>query len=171
MGKLVILTERNIDLLLSKNGIKPEAVYSDIEKFSRNVQYFKETNIVVIITGLCEINIPIILDLTNRISIVTDDNENRQLLSYDIVTDIDIKDFKNRNLYRGMDLKNLVRIKDNKVIDKKYDLFGKIDYTMSDNYTYYNNSEKDAIKAKRAFNSIKPDLEYLKLKSIYEKLR
>ena len=68
MSKLFILAERDTLEFLNSKGVYPDSFYTDFDKFVASSVYFTETDVVILVTGLCYFNEMRLCDLYSKLS-------------------------------------------------------------------------------------------------------
>lgn len=158
MGKLIIVTERDCSDLLKDNKVYPIAVYTDLDRFSQDMIYFENVHVVFLFRGLCGISVPRVVELYARLKSII--KTSGSILSVDVLSDVDVVDFKTRYLYEDCNIRSSYccngRIKSKKNID----LFAELNYEKSEVLTYYNCDDKEFNEALYRLNSMQVSREY-----------
>lgn len=165
MSDLIILAERDISRLLKINKIYPSLLCTSTDKMRPRLPYIKDSHIVIMFNGLCEFNIPTVVELYLGM-VEQSKGSNEGIKSVSIITDIGLRDFKEYYKYTGLDIRNTQRIENEKVIKKNVDLWNNLNYEVSEKCLILSQKEEQVTRAYSFLKDIEPSVEYLRMEEI-----
>lgn len=144
MGRLVILSERDVRKFLSEKGVVPHEYYTDLDMFKKRLVGFKDVCLVVLFTGCSSFVKKQLVQYLEEILFSQKDLPTKMLEKVVILSDAVIPTCSSYYKYEGAPLNFVEYGGWDKVSDKGIDVWGSLDTMAISTESIYLKATKES---------------------------